>query len=229
MKAKRLTFHVITLFPELIEGYLSHSIIKRGIEGKAFAAHAINPRDFTADKHHKADDRPYGGGPGMVLKAEPILRAIASLRLKNRKIKHLIMSPRGKEFTNAYARRLAKSYDDIVLIAGHYEGIDARVKKALRAEEISVGSYTVTGGEMPALMIIDATARQIPGVLGRFESLEDERISSGEMYTRPEAFTWKKKPYRVPAVLRSGHHAAIDAWRTKKERGEKKAPNLKKR
>jgi tRNA (guanine37-N1)-methyltransferase len=212
-KPKAINFHIVTLFPELAESYLSHSILKRAIEKKVFAAHAVNPRDFTTDKHHKADDRPYGGGPGMVLKPEPILRAVESLKLKNKKAKYLIMSPRGKEFTNDYAKKLAKSYTDIVLIAGHYEGIDTRVKKILKAEEISVGPYTVTGGEMPALIILDATARQIPGVLGTFESLEDERVSSGEMYTRPEVLDWKKKKYVVPKILKSGNHAEIEKWK----------------
>jgi tRNA (guanine37-N1)-methyltransferase len=254
-KQKEIAFHVITLFPELVESYLSHSILKRGIEDKRFRAHATNPRDFTTDKHHKADDRPYGGGPGMVLKAEPILKAVEEVLRKSKvqspkskvmtddsrlMTKILIMSPRGRQFTNDYAKKLVKDYDHIVLIAGHYEGIDARVVKALRdrvkvmshkssdirkssglrtrdsglsVEEVSIGPYTVTGGELPALIIIDAAARQIEGVLGASTSLEESRITSGETYTRPETLVWKKREYPVPKVLRSGHHAAIDRFR----------------
>ena len=145
---KKPNFHVITLFPELIENYTAHSIMKRGIEKKLFSVKAVNPRDFAEDKHNKADDRPYGGGPGMVLKAEPILRAVDSLKLGIKKKKILIMSPRGKTLTNAYAKNLVTRYSDIVLIAGHYEGIDARVKKILKAEDVSVGPYVLTGGEM---------------------------------------------------------------------------------
>jgi tRNA (guanine37-N1)-methyltransferase len=213
---KKISFHIVTLFPELVESYLSHSILKRGIEKKLFSAYAVNPRDFTNDRHHKADDRPYGGGPGMVLKPDPILRAVDSLKLKNKKVKYLIMSPRGTEFTNSYAKKLVKNYRDVVLVAGHYEGIDARVKKILKAEEVSIGPYTVTGGEMPALMIIDACARRIEGVLGTFESLEDSRVTSGETYTRPEILIWKKKKYTVPKVLKSGNHAEIEKWKQKK-------------
>ena len=213
MAQKKHAFHIVTLFPELVEGYLSHSILKRGMEKKLFSARAINPRDFAMDKHHKADDRPYGGGPGMVLKAEPILRAVESLKLKNKKAKFLIMSPRGTQFTNAHAKKLVKTHSDIVLIAGHYEGIDARVKKILKAEEISIGPYTVTGGEMPALMVVDACARQIEGVLGKFESLEESRVTGDESYTRPEVLIWKKKKYPVPKVLKSGNHAEIEKWK----------------
>jgi tRNA (guanine37-N1)-methyltransferase len=123
------------------------------------------------------------------------------------------MSPRGKVFTQVYAKNLAKKYSDVVLISGRYEGIDARVKKILKAEEVSVGDYVLTGGELPALTIIDAVSRNIPGVLGTFESLEDERVASGEMYTRPEVLEYKKKKHKVPEVLLSGHAANIDKWR----------------
>lgn len=231
---KKPHFHVITLFPELIESYTAHSMMKRGIEKKLFSVKAVNPRDFANDKHNKADDRPYGGGPGMVLKAEPILRAVEATLKKSKvkssqsqgkklmthdsrlKTKVLILSPRGKTLTNAYAKNLVTRYSDIVLIAGHYEGIDARVKKILKAENVSVGPYVLTGGEMPALMIIDAAVRTIPGVLGTHDSLEEKRTASGDVYTRPETFVWKKKKYTVPAVLASGNHALIDAWRKKK-------------
>ena len=177
----------------------------------------INFRKFALDKHKRADDRPFGGGPGMVLKAEPILRAIAKLKTQSAKpkVKILITSPRGKQFTNELANKWAKKYKELVVIAGHYEGIDARVKKILKAEEISVGPYTLTGGELPALVIVDAITRQISGVLGKEESLEEKRVASGEVYTRPELLKFKGKSYKVPKVLLSGHHKKIEFWRSK--------------
>lgn len=213
-------FHVITLFPEAISAFSDASMLKRAQTKKLIKVAAVNPRDFTTDKHHTADDRPYGGGPGMVMKAEPILKAVDSV-LKARVARKLrscilIMSPRGKQFTQQDAQTFAKKYDDVVLIAGHYEGIDARVKKALRAKEISVGPFVLTGGEVPALLIVDAIARHIPGVLGKGESLEENRLAAGELYTRPEEFTWKKKSYAVPKVLRSGDHKKINEWRQKR-------------
>lgn len=154
--------------------------------------------------------------------AEPILKAWQKAvgrkgkALVEKKVKTLIMSPRGKQFTNELAKKYAKQYDHIVLISGRYEGIDARVKQVLKAEEVSVGDYVLTGGELPALTIIDSVARQVPGVLGTFESLEDERATTGETYTRPETVTFKKKKYPVPEVFLSGNHKDIDARRAKK-------------
>ncbi len=154
----------------------------------------------------------------MVMYAEPILRAFEKavgrkVKSKKSKVKVLIMSPRGKKFDQAYAKKLGEKFDDIVLISGRYEGIDSRVKKILKAEEVSTGDYVLTGGELPALTIIDAVSRNIPGVLGTFESLEDERVSTGEMYTRPPVFEYKKKKYKVPPVLLTGNHAEIEKWR----------------
>ncbi len=222
-------FHIVTLFPEVCKAYTDASILGRAQTGtskeKKITVSYYNPRDFTKDKHRKVDDRPYGGGPGMVMQAEPILKAVAKALGRSKsgkenkeaqkqwKKKILIMSPRGRVFDQAYAKRLAKSYDDVVLIAGRYEGIDARVKKILRAEEVSVGPYVLTGGELPALTIIDAVARNIEGVLGKGESLEDTRIASGEMYTRPELLTHKGKKYQIPKVLLSGNHKEIEEWR----------------
>lgn len=220
-------FHVVTLFSEVCKAYTDASILGRAQAGKGngkkkkITVSYYNPREFTKDKHRKVDDRPYGGGPGMVMYAEPILAAVAKAmqQLKNkniRKRKILIMSPRGKAFDQAYAKKLAKSYEDVVLIAGRYEGIDARVKKILKAEEVSVGPYMLTGGELPTLIIIDAVARNIEGVLGKGESLEDTRIASGEMYTRPETLVYKGKKYRVPRVLQGGNHKEIEEWRKKR-------------
>jgi tRNA (guanine37-N1)-methyltransferase len=227
-----MQFHVITLFPEVCKVYTDASVLGRAqktdkgkgakVRGKKIEVQYYNPRDFATNKHNKVDDKPYGGGPGMVMYAEPILKAWETavgrkmLALKKRKVKTLIMSPRGKKFTNEIAKKFAKQYDHLVLISGRYEGIDSRVKKILKAEEISVGDYVLTGGELPALTILDSISRQIPGVLGTFESLEDERVSSGEMYTRPDVLEYKKKKYKVPQVLLGGNHAKIQKWKNGK-------------
>lgn len=210
-----MTFHIITIFPGLFDSYFSDSIIGRALKEKKIQVKFYNPRDFTRDKHKKVDDKPYGGGPGMVMTADPILRAVKKARGRSQKkvFKTIIFSPGGKDFTNTIARRYSEKYTDIILICGRYEGIDARVKKILKAEEISIGEYVLTGGELPAMVLIDSMARQIPGVLGTYESLEEERASSHEMYTRPEVFEWEGKKYRVPKVLISGDHKKIEEWR----------------
>jgi len=224
-------FHVITIFPEVCQAYTDASVLGRAqknekgkgakVHGKKIEVSYYNPRDFSTDKHKKVDDRPYGGGPGMVMIAEPILKAwhkavgTKTAALKKGKVKTLMMSPRGTVFTNIIAKEYAKKYEHLVLISGRYEGIDARVKKILGAEEISVGDYILTGGELPALAIIDSISRQIPGVLGTIESLEDDRITEGITYTRPEILKYKKKNYSVPEVLLNGNHAEIEKWRAK--------------
>lgn len=222
-----MQFHVITLFPDICQAYTNASVIGRAqktekgkgakVQGKKLEVKYYNPRDFTKDKHKKVDDRPYGGGPGMVMYAEPILKAWQKAvgRKDQKKVKTLIMSPRGEVFTQARAKDFAKKYDHLVLISGRYEGIDSRVKEILKAEEISVGEYILTGGELPALTIIDATARHIDGVLGTAESLEDERATTGETYTRPEILVHKKKKYTVPKVLVEGNHKEIEKYRSK--------------
>lgn len=222
-------FHVITLFPEVCQTYTDASVLGRAqktekgrgskVRGKKIAVSYYNPRDFTTDKHHKVDDKPYGGGPGMVMKAEPILKAwqkAVGRKQDQKKVKTLIMSPRGTVFTQAIAKEYVKKYEHLVLISGRYEGIDSRVKQALRAEEVSVGDYILTGGELPALTIIDSTARQIEGVLGTHESLEDDRATTGETYTRPEVIEYKKKKLKVPDVFVSGNHAEIEKRRSNK-------------
>jgi len=218
-----MNFHVITLFPEICQAYTDASVLGRAqktdkgkgakVRGRKISVSYYNPRDFTKDKHKKVDDRPYGGGPGMVMQAEPILKAWEKAVGRKKNAKTLIMSPRGKKFDQKLAKKYAKQYDNLVLISGRYEGIDARAKKALKAEEVSVGDYVLTGGELPALTIIDAVAREIPGVLGTYESLEDQRTSSGEMYTRPEEIHYKGKKYKVPKVFLSGNHKEIDKKR----------------
>ncbi|HVV39062.1 MAG TPA: tRNA (guanosine(37)-N1)-methyltransferase TrmD [Candidatus Paceibacterota bacterium] len=210
-----MNFHVVTLFPETIEAYTNASILGRAQKEKKFSVKTYQLRDFVTNKWGKVDERPYGGGPGMVIQAEPVLRAVEKIR-KGKKIRVLITAAGGKPLTNAYAAMLAKENKDVIIVCGRYEGIDARAKKILNAREISVGPYILTGGEVPALAIIDATARQIKGVLGKFESLEESRVASHEIYTRPEVLKAKGKSYRVPKVLLSGHHANIDAMRAKK-------------
>jgi tRNA (guanine37-N1)-methyltransferase len=220
-------FHVITLFPEVCQAYTDASVLGRAqknekgkgakIRGKKISVQYYNPRDFTQDKHRKADDKPYGGGPGMVMKAEPILRAwqqAVGRKRNQEKVKTLIMSPRGATFTQRTAKDYANTYEHLVLIAGRYEGIDARVKEALNAEEVSMGDYILTGGELPALTIIDAVARHIPGVLGEQESLEDERATTGEAYTRPETITFKQQTFSVPEVFLQGNHKEIERRRS---------------
>lgn len=221
-----MKFHIITLFPEVCEAYTNSSVLGRAQKtekgkgakhrGKKIDVHYYNPREYSKEKHQKVDDRPYGGGPGMVMYAEPILKAwekAIGRKKDQKKVKTLIMSPRGVPFDTKMAKEFANTYEHIVLISGRYEGIDSRVKEILNAEEISVGDYVLTGGELPALTIIDSVSRQVPGVLGTFESLEEERVSSGEMYTRPAILTYKKKKYPVPEVLQNGNHAAIEKWR----------------
>ncbi len=223
-------FHVITLFPEVCEAYTSASVLGRAqktdkgkgakVRGKKIEVSYYNPRDFATDKHRKTDERPYGGGPGMVMMVEPIVRAWEKAVGKKTaaraagKVKTLIMSPRGIRFTQDVAKAFAAQYDHVVLISGRYEGIDARVNDITEAEEVSVGDYILTGGELPALTIIDAVARHIPGVLGTHDSLEDDRATSGVTYTRPEVFSYKKQAYEVPKVLVEGNHAKIEVWRS---------------
>ncbi len=209
-------FHIITLFPNMFNSYLKESIIARAIKEKNIKISLYTPRDYTTDKHKKVDRKPYGGGPGMVLEAVPILKAVHKAVGRKKDVKIIFLSPSGKEFSNAYAEKTIKKYKHVVIIAGRYEGIDARVIKALKAEEVSIGNYTLTGGELPAMVMIDVISRRIPGVLGNTESVEEKRISSSEVYTRPESFTYKGKEYRVPKVLLSGHHKEIEEWREKK-------------
>lgn len=210
-----MKFHVVTLFPEVIEAYTGASILGRAIKEKKLSVKTVQLRDFAGNKWNKVDERPYGGGPGMVLRAEPVIKAVEKIKQGKSKIKVIITSAGGKPLTNAYAKALSKQ-KDVVIVCGRYEGIDARAKKILKAEEVSVGPYILTGGEIPALAIIDATARQIKGVLGKFESLEESRVASHEIYTRPEVLIVHGKKHRVPKVLLSGHRANVDIWKQKK-------------
>ena len=211
-------FHIVTLFPESIEPYLTSSIIGRAIAAKKIKISFYNPKDFTRDSYGRVDRRPYGGGPGMVLEPDAMLRA-AQKAIGNKKgVEKIFFSTDGAQFDEAMAKKLSKTIGsaakkDILFICGHYEGVDARVEKILKAKKISVGPYVLTGGELPAATVIDAVARFVPGVLGKAESLERSRVSSPEVYTRPEVLTWKGKKHRVPKVLLSGNHAAIETWK----------------
>ena len=217
-----MRFHVVTIFPEMFDSYLKESILGRAIKDKKISIKFYNPRDFIKapkNNYKPVDDKPYGGGPGMVMKAEPLLKAVAKALgiAKGKKVKIILFSTSGKKFETSYAKKIIKQkYTDIVLISGRYEGIDARVQKILKAEEISIGDYVLTGGELPAMVLIDSISRQIPGVLGQYESLEEERVSSSEVYTRPEVLKYKGKNYKVPKVLLSGNHAKINEWKKKK-------------
>lgn len=235
-----MRFHIITIFPDMFDSYLKESIIGRAIKDKKISIKFYNPMSFCKPKE-RVDGRPYGGGPGMVLRPEFFLKAFEralaqcsrsgspavqtrpftkTLRQRS-KIKIIIFSPSGKKFDTTYAKKSAQKYTDVILISGRYEGIDARVQKILKAEEISIGDYVLTGGELPAMVMIDSISRQIPGVLGRYDSLEEERVSSSEVYTRPEILKYpfgkaqgkKIKTYRVPKVLLSGHQAKIEEWK----------------
>jgi len=212
--------HIITILPESIEKYLTSSVLGRAARKGVFHTELWDPRDFTKDKHKKVDGRPYGGGPGMVLSAEPVLKAVAAARKKSPSAKIIILSPRGKVFTNTYAQKLAKG-EDLILIAGRYEGIDARVKKILRAEEISIGPYVLAGGELPALILVECIARHVKGVLGEEMSIEEKRdIAPKEIYTRPEILIYKGKKHKVPKVLLSGHHKKINEFHKHKSKSQ---------
>lgn len=214
-----LHFHIITLFPESIEPYLKSSIIGRAQAAKRIKVSFYDPKKFTRDKYGRVDRRPYGGGPGMVLEPDAILRAVQKAvgpaRPGKKKAEIIFFSTDGKSFDEVQAKQLSRK-QNIVLICGHYEGVDARVQKILKAKKISIGPYVLTGGELPAAAVIDAVARFVPNVLGKAESLERSRVSSPEVYTRPEVLTWRGKKYRVPKVLLTGHHAKIEAWKKKR-------------
>jgi tRNA (guanine37-N1)-methyltransferase len=210
-----VTFHIITLLPDSLRPYLGASILGRAAKRKLVAYDVIDLRPFGEGKHKKVDDRPFGGGAGMVLMPDPIARALKSIRAGGRK-RTILFSTRGKLFTKRDARRLAK-YEHLNLICGRYEGVDERIASNVADEEFSVGDFVLSGGELPALMVADAVSRHVPGVLGKEESLE-ERQGSYPVYTRPTL--WKPtgrrgKGIAAPRVLLSGDHGMIAAWRRK--------------
>ncbi len=218
--------YIVTLFPEIFPGPLGSSVLGKAIKKGLLQVDVVNPRDFTTDKHKTCDDTPYGGGPGMLMKAEPLFLAVESITEKftpdeRKKTLILLTSAKGKKFTQAKARTWC-TYERVILICGHYEGVDERVAEFLVDQEVRIGEYVLTGGELPAMIIIDALARLIPGVLGKHVSVEEESHSVAGVleypqYTKPADFRGMK----IPDVLLTGNHQKIAQWRKGKMRGGK--------
>ena len=234
-----MKYHIVTLFPEMFDSYLNESILGRAIKNKKISVSFTNPRKFVTGKYKKVwpdrnvslqiDERPYGGGPGMVMMAEPVIKAVLSITkkiFKDKKTKKVLIinfMPNAKKFDTKKAKEISKKYTDIIMICGRYEGIDSRVNKVIKKEgykieDISVGDYVLTGGEIPAMILVDSISRQIEGVLGNFYSREEERVSSSEIYTRPEVIDFNGKKYKVPRILLSGNHKNIDNWKNKNKK-----------
>lgn len=205
---------IISLFPELIESFYEHSIIGRARKAGLLVLDVTNPRNFTFDKHHMVDDTIYGGGCGMLMKAQPLYTAVEVVRRAVPKSRVIFMGPAGTTFTQAKARELAQ-YDQLIFLCGHYEGVDYRVETELADETISIGDYVLTGGEIPAMVVTDAVARMVPGVLGATASAAEDSFYNSLLeypqYTKPAVF----RDMAVPDVLRNGDHAKIEAWRTR--------------
>ena len=206
---------IVSLFPEMFEGPLGTSILKRAREANLLTISVTNPRDFTVDKHHIVDDYPFGGGSGMVMKPDPVFWAVESLTADEALQRRVIlMCPGGERFTQEKAKELAE-YDQLILVCGHYEGVDERVRLHLVDEALSIGDYVLTGGELPSMVVTDAIARMLPGVLGACDAAEQDSFYSGLLeypqYTRPREF----RGWEVPEVLVSGDHAKIARWRRK--------------
>ncbi len=209
-----MRFDVVTIFPEMFDSVLGTSILKRAQKAKKISVRFHNPRDKARDKHHTVDDTPYGGGPGMVMKVEPIVRTLAAIS-RRRKSRVILLSAKGQRLNQKTVRDLRNHYNQLILVCGHYEGVDERVLDYID-EEISIGDYVLTGGELGAMVVIDAVSRLLPGVLGKDESSHDESHSTEgyleyPQYTRPATFRGKK----VPEVLLSGNHKLIEDWRKK--------------
>ncbi len=222
-----MKFDIITIFPEIFDSYFSESILARARKKKLIKIQAHDLRKWANDKHKKVDDSPYGGGPGMVLKIEPIYKAVqflkskiknqkSKLKGKSKKVRVILFSAKGKPYAQEDARRLAQ-YEQIIMICGRYEGVDERVAERIADEELSVGNFVLTGGEIPAMIVVDAVSRLVPGVLGKEASLKDESFCREgyreyPQYTRPEKF----KKWGVPEVLLGGNHKEIEEWRKEK-------------
>ena len=222
-----MNYHIVSLFPQALDSYINESILKRAQEDNLIKIKFYNPRDYTEGNSYsdrRVDDRPYGGGPGMVIEALPVIKAIEDIYkdIKDKKKAKIVwFTPSGKQFDTKLAKNYSKKYTDIIFICGRYEGIDARVKKVFKAEEISIGPFVLTGGELPALILIDTISRQIKGVLGDSISLEENRNASPDVYTRPEILEYNGKKLKVPKVLLSGNHKLIDEWREKNDKNSK--------
>ena len=217
---------IVTIFPQMFDSFVCEGMTRRALEAGQLQLEFRNPRDFTEDNHRQVDDRPYGGGPGMVMMAEPLNQAIGSARAAVRG-RVIYLSPQGRQLKQKRARELA-SEAGLVLLAGRYEGVDERVLKAEIDEEISIGDYVLSGGELPAMVLIEALVRYLPGVLGNEDSVKSDSFSGGLLdwphYTRPEVYG----AHQVPSVLLSGHHEEIRRWRMQQALGRtwKKRPEL---
>ena len=210
-----LEIDVITIFPAVLAGFIGESMLKRAVELEKVRLRTIDLRRFTKDAHRTTDDRPYGGGPGMVMKPEPLFEAVESVRSPASRV--ILMTPQGRPFDQSMAAELAGE-EHLVFICGHYEGVDERIRKALINDEISIGDYVLTNGVLAAAVVIDAAVRLIPGVLGAEDATEQESFNNGLLeypqYTRPAEF----RNMKVPEVLRSGNHAEIEQWREEQSR-----------
>ncbi len=213
-----MRFDVLTIFPDIFDSYLNESLIKRGIKNGIIKINAHDIRKYSKNRHNKVDDKPYGGGPGMVLSVEPIYKAVSSIknqaaRKKSLKTRIILFSTRGKKLDAKTAKRLSK-YDALILICGRYEGVDERVAKHIADEEISIGDYVLNGGELASMVLVETVSRFLPGFLGKIESLEEIK-GSYPAYTRPADFVPQKgtKSWRVPKILISGHHEKIKEFR----------------
>lgn len=224
-----MRIEVLTTFPQMVEAVARESIVGRACERGLVEVVAVNLRDFTDDRHHTTDDEPYGGGPGMVMKCEPVFRAVETLtsRRSGEKARIVLMTPQGRRLDQKFAAELARE-NYVVIICGRYEGVDERIRERLVTDEISIGDYVVSGGEIPALVVIEAVARLVPGVLGDDESSESESFAGGLLeypqYTRPADF----RGYKAPEVLLSGNHSEIAKWRRRAalERTLRRRPDL---
>jgi tRNA (guanine37-N1)-methyltransferase len=221
-----MRFDVLTLFPEIIESYCDISIMKRAKEGGVIDVKTVNPRDFTENKHKKVDDTPYGGGAGMVLMPQPYVDAYDSVEKFEKNIT-IMLSPQGEPLNENLVLELSE-YNQIIMLCGHYEGFDERIRQIIKPREISIGDFVLTGGELPALCLIDAVSRKIDGTLGKMESAEEDSFSNGLLeypqYTKPRDF----RGYKVPEVLLNGNHKEINEFRYSQqiERTKAKRPDL---
>jgi len=213
-----IKFDIITIFPEIFNSYLKESLIARGQKKKLIKINVHNLRKWTKDSHKTVDDRPFGGGLGMVLKVEPIYKAVKQIKKNNKKAKVILFTPRGKKFNQKLAFQLSK-LDQLIFICGRYEGVDERVAKNIADMELSIGDYDLMGGELPAMVVVETISRLIPGVLGKPQLLKERITKHGgfleyAQYTRPEIFEPQKgKKWKVPNVLLSGDHKKIEEWK----------------
>ncbi|MDD5464279.1 MAG: tRNA (guanosine(37)-N1)-methyltransferase TrmD [Candidatus Moranbacteria bacterium] len=216
-----MRFDIITIFPKIFDSYFGESIVKRAKEKKIVEINVHNLRDYSVNKHHNIDDTPYGGGAGMVMQVEPVYRAVADIQKANLKTRTILFSAKGKRYKQKDAKRLLQ-YDQLIFVCGRYEGVDERVAEFVVDEEISIGDFVLTGGEIPAMLVVDSVARLLPGVLGNDQSaIEESHSEEGYLefpqYTKPEKFL----KWEVPSVLLSGNHGEIEKWR-KEHSGNKK-------